>query len=155
MQFGAEWGAPVLVALLALLWLGGRRLWFAMRAEGDLDASVRGLVLAGLAASLAGALTQSLVDGIFVVPVSEFMFFALAGWAAGLCQIEHPHASAPRTDLGTRLRPIAVLVVLGAVVWLSVFAAHFMPQLKARADATFASTQMLLPRFWVDGRLVW
>ncbi|KPA88365.1 lipid A core-O-antigen ligase-like enyme [Pseudomonas asplenii] len=83
LQWACEWGIP---STLLVMWLVGRGLWATfrlVRERADSNDPVD-LLRVCLFASLIGALTQSMVDGVIVMPYSQLWLSLVVGWLMGI-----------------------------------------------------------------------
>jgi O-antigen ligase len=152
LQIAAEWGIPMLVALLWLFaWLI-RRLAVAVR--GCADPRERncgiGLVLAGVAIAVDG-----LFSGNFVMPVSQVWIAFAVGWALAWLgaqeRVEAP-CPAPMSPFWNASRLVAVALLMSQL-WL---VASIWPEAR-NLDAVIQQTTdrfpaaAMNPRFWSHG----
>lgn len=170
LQGAAEWGLPA--ALLLLAWLG-RAYWQLLRRcvraavpQGDASAALR----MGLLASLTGAATQSLVDGVLVMPTTLVWLCVLAGWAWALCEppaLSAAQSTATRAPLGPpaqgpmhpgtwRARLWLALPFLLASLYLVWSVAQQLPYLHWPEHSGWSPIGLGLspfPRFWSHGMI--
>ncbi|WP_052369165.1 O-antigen ligase family protein [Serpentinimonas barnesii] len=135
LQGAAEWGLPA--ALLLLAWLG-RAYWQLLRrchrAALPLPGDTHPALRMALLASLTGAATQSLVDGVLVMPTTLVWLCVLAGWAWALCERAAP--------------PAAGKLARTAVAGAAIFARQPLPSLERGATtalSALARAQRLAP----------
>ncbi|MFZ4964987.1 O-antigen ligase family protein [Pseudomonas sp. Mn2068] len=83
LQWASEWGVP---STLLMMWLVGRGLWatFRLIRERADSSDPVDLLRVCLFASLIGALTQSMVDGVIVMPYSQLCLSLVVGWLMGI-----------------------------------------------------------------------
>ncbi|NWB25352.1 O-antigen ligase family protein [Pseudomonas gingeri] len=83
LQWASEWGVP---STLLVMWLVGRGLWatFRLIRERATSNDPVDLLRVCLFASLIGALTQSMVDGVIVMPYSQLWLSLVVGWLMGI-----------------------------------------------------------------------
>ncbi|RBH57197.1 O-antigen ligase domain-containing protein [Pseudomonas sp. MWU13-2860] len=83
LQWASEWGIP---STLLVMWLVGRGLWatFRLIRERSTSDDPTDLLRLCLFASLIGALTQSMVDGVIVMPYSQLWLSLVVGWLMAL-----------------------------------------------------------------------
>jgi putative inorganic carbon (hco3(-)) transporter len=160
LQLAAEWG------VLAALLIGGTAAWGLVslsnriRSEPAFDAD-RAALLTALLASIVAAALLSLFDGVIVMPVSQVALALVAGWATGV------HTTRPSQSEGqaTEKRPPRVsatfpaaavsLAASCALVWTaSPYLVQPRAELNERIDQATESQEVLLPRFWTDGRMI-
>src|SRR5690606_26556658 len=101
------------------------------------------------AGSMAASLTQSMVDGVLVMPYTELWLALLAGWLLGL----HPRAvGAEILEPAPVWRWSWALALVASAAMLLFIAARDVPRLQAR-ETLYAETfgGHLKPRFWLQG----
>jgi O-antigen ligase len=149
LQWLAEWGVPAGVLLTGVWAAGGISLAVQVRRfAGQGDDRARSFRVAVLAA-LAGASAQAMVDGVFVMPVSQMLLALLAGWAIGMM----PGMAAARI-LGRGTSIFLVLAALFAAAAVVYGVAPEIGHLAERQQAYLAGRgpdATLLPRFWTLG----
>jgi len=146
LQWASEWGVPsaILVSLLVI-----RGMWGAfvqVRAK-RLSADQVDLLRVCLFASLIGALTQSMVDGVIVMPYSQLWLSIVVGWLMGIH--EWP---VTRQPFGLWRRQLWVTVMVLAIGFLGYVAIRDFPNLEARKEQfgrDFGGNYQ--PRFWQQG----
>lgn len=146
LQWASEWGVPsaILVSLLVI-----RGMWGAfvqVRAK-RLAADQVDLLRVCLFASLIGALTQSMVDGVIVMPYSQLWLSIVVGWLMGIH--EWP---VTRQPFGLWRRQLWVTVMVLAIGFLGYVAIRDFPNLEARKEQfgrDFGGNYQ--PRFWQQG----
>ena len=152
LQGAAEWGLPA--ALLLIAWLG-RAYWQLLRRchraalplAGDSNPALRMALLA----SLTGAATQSLVDGVLVMPTTLVWLCLLAGWAWALCE-----RNAPLQPATWRARLWLALPFLLASLYLVWSVAQQLPYLHWPEHSGWNPIGLGLspfPRFWSHGMI--
>lgn len=164
LQWGAEWGLPSLgvvmliagYAILKLLAILGVNCE-ASNSENYLRGCLAGSILAGL--------IQSMVDGVFVMPIPQTWFALLLGWLIALCVApgEHPAALSSKPDVVSTVQrpPLANIFIT-----LSVIVASFTVSYKVYVDKDTleqrhesylkeTGSDSYHPRFWSDGHIVW
>ncbi len=147
LQIAAEWGAPAaFVAMVGIaLAVAGRtvelrRLLRESRTGSEVQMDAILLI------AIAAALTQGLVDGVFVVPYTETLLATLIGFAWGRAGLEHAGRPIPyggRLILGLGLSCVAIM--LAVITWTQ--AVH----LDERILEQESRAAVLLPRFWSAG----
>lgn len=149
LQWASEWGIPSALIVTWLVWLGARAVFRVMRERETSNAEVD-ILRVCLAGSMAASLTQSMVDGVLVMPYTETWLALLAGWLFAL----HP-----RETSANDAKPLPALwrwgwaLALGLAAGYLVFiAARDIPHLHERKEAyAEAFGGHLKPRFWVQG----
>ncbi|NWD75661.1 O-antigen ligase family protein [Pseudomonas gingeri] len=83
LQWASEWGVPSALLVMVLV---GRGLWatLCLIRERSISEDPTDLLRLCLFASLIGALTQSMVDGVIVMPYSQFWLSLVVGWLMAL-----------------------------------------------------------------------
>lgn len=139
LQLAAEWGFPAALAAMVMVGYGLWAFVRPLRQEGD-------VLRLALAVSLLGALVQSMVDGMIVIPYTQTWLALITGLALGV----HWHGRvcpppAPPWVWGVRGM---TLLALAALLY-GVF-----PEILNRADATavyLETHDSLAPRYWAQG----
>ncbi|MGY4636946.1 O-antigen ligase family protein [Pseudomonas sp. TE24901] len=146
LQWASEWGVPSALCVAALAWRAGWATCRVMRLRASSSAPGDLLRLC-LFAALVGALVQSMVDGVIVMPNSQVWLALVVGWLMAL------HAW--RTPLGTALPwvgdawKMATLLAVGLLLFI---AARDLPHtIEDQADYLRAGHDHLQPRFWAQG----
>jgi putative inorganic carbon (HCO3(-)) transporter len=149
LQLAAEWGIPAMLLLVGFAVYGLIRFSAAIHRQSfSLDRPP--MLQIALFAALVAASTQSLVDGVIVMPYTQTVLMLIAGWALGV------HLSATAT-LHTRQLPTATMVMLTVTATLLLSTMVYVtlpqiPELKKREDAYISQHGgHLLPRFWRQG----
>ncbi|WP_024684412.1 O-antigen ligase family protein [Pseudomonas syringae] len=146
LQWACEWGLPstLCVAGLALYGLSATAVLLRKRAQslGPVD-----LMRICLFASLIGALTQSMVDGVIVMPYSQLWLAIIVGWLLAL----HEWQTLPRPASVALSRAWLVCLTLATGMILYTLVRDF-PDMDARKQQfgeDFGGRY--LPRFWMQG----
>jgi len=153
LQWAAELGVPSALLVTWLVLCGGRTLMPVLRAraKSTQEPDVLRLCLTG---AIVGALTQSMVDGVLVMPYSQLWVALLGGWLIGLQPQAAPSNSAASATRAASRRLLSLwLAAVGAsVVMLSIVVVRDYPHLAEREEA-FATTfgGHFQPRFWAQG----
>jgi putative inorganic carbon (HCO3(-)) transporter len=147
LQLGAEWGLPATLALVAPLIYAMFALLSRIR-EGQNDSNIPLLVCLG--ASLLAAITQSMVDGVIVMPYSQILLVFISGWALGLYYRGQDACARSSTSKTTqRVSYLLPVLALGLLLF-GVF-----PEILSRAEVTqkliSEGVTLVQPRFWVQG----
>ena len=146
LQWASEWGVP---SALCVAWLVVRGLFATLRLirERADSQSPADLLRLCLFASLIGALTQSMIDGVIVMPYSQLWLALVVGWLMGL----HVWKNAP-TPMGSALRWGWRLIGVTAVVWLAWVVIRDVPHLQERNEQYARDFGgHFQPRFWAQG----
>lgn len=141
LQLAAEWGLPatlLLCAAVVFLW----RTWSAEKPEGISEERRDVLLLAVLVALIYG-----LLDGNYVMPISQTAVALTFGAFVGSCAIRRPE---PATLKGAV--PL-VGVLLYSAITLTVMTAVTVPCQSAAVEQSIRKLGFgsLAPRFWLDG----
>lgn len=146
LQWACEWGAP---STLLVGWLAARGLLATLMLIRKKAASSEpvDLLRICLFASLLGALAQSMVDGVIVMPYSQLWLSIVVGWLMGI----HEWSVTPEPS-GPVLRWGWMATMILAVGFLMYVVARDFPHLDEREQQyghDFGGN--LQPRFWLQG----
>lgn len=83
LQWAAEWGLPSAIAVIVLIAAAAVAVFRKIRSESASESDISMLRI-GVAAALVASLTQSLVDGVLVMPYTQLWLAIIAGWCLGL-----------------------------------------------------------------------
>nr|WP_240997243.1 O-antigen ligase family protein [Pseudomonas viridiflava] len=146
LQWASEWGIPSTLCVMGLALYGLSTIGLLIRKSGLSDAPVDMMRLC-LFASLVGALTQSMVDGVIVMPYSQLWLAIIVGWLLAL----HEWAEAPRPVNTLVYRAWLACLIAAASLLLFVVVRDF-PDLDMKQQQ-FAQDfgGRFLPRFWMQG----
>lgn len=153
LQWAAEMGVPSALLVTWLVLCGGRTLIpvLRVRAKSMQEPDMLRLCLTG---AIVSALTQSMVDGVLVMPYSQLWVALLGGWLFGLQpQAASSNSVASATRAASRRSLLLWLAAVGAsVVMLLLVVVRDYPHLAEREQA-FATTfgGHFQPRFWAQG----
>ncbi len=147
LQWASEWGVPSALVITWLVWKGARAVFRVMRerAASGAETDVLRVCLAG---SIAASLTQSMVDGVLVMPYTETWLAVLAGWLFAL----HPGNTSTSTTVPAAWRWGWAIALIAAAGLLVSIVARDLPRLDVREEAyaeTFGGP--FKPRFWRQG----
>lgn len=146
LQWACEWGVPSALCVIVLAWRAGWATFGVLR-ERALTTERADLLRLCLFAGLVGALVQSMVDGVIVMPNSQVWLALVVGWLMAL----HVWRVPPTATLplaGLVWKALSVLAV-GLLVFVAV---RDLPHLKqAQQDYLRAEGRHLQPRFWAQG----
>jgi putative inorganic carbon (HCO3(-)) transporter len=155
LHIAAEWGLPAMLALLVLTAFGIRRFVVFLRAQRG-DASFSHVLALSLFAALMAAATQSLVDGVIVMPYSQVTLMVLLGWSISILQGIPVSGSDVQMDedgkmawqvMAMLIASTTSLIVLLVLAWPDV--PHLQQQIQRYAEAH--QTDYFFPRFWQQG----
>lgn len=152
LQIAAEWGVPALLLILGILSWGLFRFAQRLHQQGaqETQISESSMLQTALFAAMLAAATQSLVDGVIVMPYTQTVLMLLAGWSLGLYYKSGRNAEAIKPNRG---RTIGML--LAAIMLLGVIAYTMFPtvlHLGERERAFYVQPGgVYLPRFWRQG----
>jgi putative inorganic carbon (hco3(-)) transporter len=153
LQIAAEWGIPMLLALLALAGVGLAKLRAAIKRADGQAARAEG---AGLLVACIAILADGAVSGNFVMPVAQMWIALVAAWAIAWTRRQGdastpPLPRSPGVSLPRWAWPSLVLasqVWLVAAVWDEIRdpAAHL-----KHVHRDLVQNAKSNPRFWSDG----
>lgn len=158
LQIAAEWGVPAMLMLLALVAIGFWRFVKMLCATKD-EISFGNVLRFALFAALVAAATQSLVDGVIVMPYSQVMLMVIAGWSMGI--YDESYASSkkgiPIPSLSfvsvcwkaTALIGVAALLFGTVIVLALPDVPHLQERMQRYIDVHHST--YFLPRFWQQG----
>ena len=145
LQLMAEWGIPASLALAMPLAIGLVSLLRMVRKPPDGEANL----LVCLLAALLAATTQSMVDGVIVMPYTQLWLVVIAGWALGT----YYKTVTRKFDL--RPSPQIVWVApLVSIMGLALLLASISPEVmnwQASIQRYVDEGSFLPPRYWVRG----
>jgi O-antigen ligase len=145
LQWGSEWGIPSTLCVAGLTLYGISRVGLLVRKQA-LSLHQDDLMRLCLFASLVGALTQAMVDGVIVMPYSQLWLAIVVGWLLGMRPnpVETP-ASAIASHLCLIVLTVASTLLLFTIV-------RDAPTNVKRQDQFLKDHPgRLLPRFWMQG----
>ncbi|MBD0318689.1 MAG: O-antigen ligase family protein, partial [Gemmatimonadetes bacterium] len=139
LQWGAEWGVPAALLLLAVLVWG---MWSWLRAGRRAEDGGPGGLLPALTAALVAAAVHSCVDGMLVMPLPQTVGAVVLGLALGV------HLRRAGTPARPAVRYGAPLSLAAAALAAAVLAATFrLPAVEP------GPREQLQPAFWVHGAI--
>ena len=146
LQWASEWGVPSALCVAAVAWRGG---WATVGVLRERVVSTQRVDLLRLClfAALIGALVQSMVDGVIVMPNSQVWLALVVGWLMALHVWRTPSPAALPLAWGG-WKALSVL----AVGLLILIAARDIPHIN-QAQQQYLDTHdnLLQPRFWAQG----
>ncbi|MCF5029817.1 pilus assembly protein [Pseudomonas syringae] len=146
LQWACEWGIPstLCVAGLALYGLSTTAVLVRKRAQSLEPVDMMRLCLF---ASLIGALTQSMVDGVIVMPYSQLWLAIIIGWLLAL----HEWQTAPRpaSIALSRAWLLCLTLATGMMLYTIVRDLPDMDTRRQQFSEDFGGRY--LPRFWMQG----
>lgn len=146
LQWASEWGVPSALCVAVLAWRAGWATFCVLR-ERALRVERADLLRLCLFAALVGALVQSMVDGVIVMPNSQVWLALVVGWLMAL----HVWRTRPTNELPLAWGAWKMLSVL-AVGLLIFIAARDVPHIKqAQQQYLDGHDTLLQPRFWAQG----
>ncbi len=146
LQWMSEWGVPSAVCVAVLAWRGGWATVCVIHAR--MQSTERAdLLRLCLFAALIGALVQSMVDGVIVMPNSQVWLALVVGWLLALHVWRAP-ASAVRS-MPWALWKTSTILAVGLLIFIAV---RDLPRVK-QAQQQYLDPQhnFLQPRFWAQG----
>src|SRR5690606_24110120 len=143
LQLAAEWGLPASFLGIACAGIALRRFAIFQRA-----ACTRSPLSVALLCALLGAATQSLVDGVIVMPYTQIFLMVVAGWALGMYW-DQVGSDPGRRKISPKFYGIAFAGCIGLLAWKVGTDA---PRLVERQHAYVVDHGTYLhPRFWQQG----
>ena len=146
LQWACEWGIP---STLLVMWLVSKGLWATFRLIRANHRSTEpvDLLRVCLFASLIGALTQSMVDGVIVMPYSQLWLAIVVGWLMGI----HDFSTEPPAARAIAQKGWVAILTL-AVVYLGYIVFRDAPNLDQREQVYIQEHGgRFKPRFWMQG----
>ena len=144
LQIASEWGLPALALLAFAL------VWSVVRARDSMGLSSDFSIAALLAAAV--ALVYGLVDGIFVMPVSQTASALVLGFWLG-STMPTVHDTPPRRWINSvfigAVTTVAIASVCGYALWSYGDQARSISAFRAKHPDAW-----LTPRFWDQGQLL-
>jgi len=149
LQWASEWGTPSALCLGWLLWRAAQGSVHSLRTAADSSAPVDMLRVC-LAGSIVAALTQSMVDGVMVMPNTQLWLSLLGGWLLAL----HLPMSTGNQNQPPRLKIAWLCLTLAAAGLLLAVMVRDLPHLKEQRQLYKARyDKHLMPRFWQQGMI--
>lgn len=155
LMLGAEWGVPVMLAALTLLWRGIMPRLGALRAmlenkDGRLDFAMAAWL------AFAALLLHSLVANVWVVPTSQLsmLLSAVLFYVSVPMPLNATASACARTPSAAMFGWVTLSV--GSALWMAIVIASELPQLPARNQQYVdcpRPTLFFSPRFWQQGWL--
>ena len=148
LQWAAEWGLPSAALLISGIALGFRSLFRQIRSKSGDDKNH--LLRIALFLSLIAASTQSLVDGVIVMPYSQTWLAIIVGWTIGL----HLDNAAPWAARGAApAKTWILLLTLVLCIGIVFYGTHdHIGHLSERQDFfTLKHGGIIMPRYWEQG----
>ncbi|WP_407074637.1 O-antigen ligase family protein [Pseudomonas sp. RTB3] len=146
LQWASEWGVPSTLCVGFLVLRGLVATFISLRKSASSVESVDVIRLC-LFASLVGALTQSMVDGVIVMPYSQLWLAIIVGWLLAL----HKWDVRP-SPMGAEAYKAWMSISVLAVALLMYIAIRDLPHMSERSQhyaEEFGS--YFHPRFWTQG----
>jgi O-antigen ligase len=148
LQWASEWGVPSTLCVAAMAWRGSRATIGVLR-ERISSTQCADVMRLCLFAALVGALAQSMVDGVIVMPISQLWLALVVGWLMALHAWRVPVVSGLPL-LATTWKAASVLAV-GLLIFVAV---RDVPYIKQAQQRFIGDTHKhLQPRFWAQGRI--
>lgn len=146
LQWASEWGVPSALCVAVLAWRGGWATMGVLRARA-LSTARADLLRSCLFAALVGALVQSMVDGVIVMPNSQVWLALVVGWLMALHMWRTP-VTAVQPLAWHAWKALSVLAV-GLLVFIAVRDVPHFEHAQQQYLHTYHTH--LQPRFWVQG----
>lgn len=154
LQWAAEWGLPSALAVVGLIAAAAIAVFRKIRLESASESDVS-MLRVGLAAALVASLTQSLVDGVLVMPYTQLWLAIVAGWCLGL---HRGKEASPSTAVLASRQSRWLLWLALVLLWASLGVLGH----RVKSDLPHLNTRMvqfvfsgisghLQPRFWSQG----
>ena len=146
LQWASEWGVPSALCVAVLAGWGGWATVGLIR-ERAMVATRADLLRLCLFAALVGALTQSMVDGVIVMPNSQVWLALVVGWLMALHVRRAPEP--PALPLAAGAWRMTSVLAVGLLVYVVI---RDVPHLEhARQVYLDGRGDHLQPRFWAQG----
>jgi putative inorganic carbon (hco3(-)) transporter len=150
LQYAAEWGLPAMAVLLTSLYFWVRKSFLAVR----LDRTAPVMSLAWFTALT--AVLYGLLDGVWVMPVSQSLAAIFIGITLGLLdgQSGEPTEKSGNSVLKRRVQPhLTAVIGLLAALYLTEYTMQTFAQQREseRVFKAVNSSTPFLPRFWQQG----
>jgi len=149
LQWAAEWGSISLIILLCIIGYALHEMFKQIRQRGE-DGKGEELYVC-VSASILAALILGMVDGIFVMPVSQIWFSVLLGWLFA------EHARYSRTNHSvpiSKSMALSFLVLFGApIIFLLLVLIRDGSNHGDRQQMQHSMSEPIQPRFWLRGRI--
>ena len=153
LQLLVEYGWPFFILLVSLIIWGFVSWCKGVLNRIDTHTKTRDIALT---AALVSAFLHSLVSGIIVMPLSQFMLILVVGWVMGI------HYSDSRKMLINHYPIKSILLTLGMLVVSIIFVASIQPEVQLILQGPYGGIiefkydpTMFHPRFWHQGVLPW
>jgi putative inorganic carbon (hco3(-)) transporter len=146
LQWASEWGVPSALMVMGLTGWGLYSTLILIRSKGSSPEPVD-LLRVCLFASLVGALVQSMVDGVIVMPYSQLWLCVVVGWMLAI----HEWTKTPAPMSPAMARAWQSLMLCAVLVLMYVVIRDF-PHLEEREQRygeDFGGH--FQPRFWMQG----
>ncbi len=152
LQWAAEWGIPSVAVLLGVVgysfFAWNRRCKRAMYAG---DQHEHDLLMVAMTAALTTAAAYSLVDGVIVMPLSQFLLVAVAGWVIATYRGQSNSTRPKRANTWSSVCLLVVVVAAWGSVWYGVFPAVTTLEERQASHVERTEAKLLHPRFWQQG----
>jgi O-antigen ligase len=149
LQWLAEWGIPAAVLLTGVCATGGIAYLQHVRSSEIAVENRTSMIRVALLAALAGAGAQSMVDGVFVMPVSQITLALLCGWAMALALEAKEAGNLPVFERGL-FGILTLVAVIGVACGVAPEIGHIGDRERAYLSTKPPGT-WLMPRFWAQG----
>jgi hypothetical protein len=149
LQWAAEWGVPSMLLVVSVVLYAGISYLRQLRAALPVADTQAYTLRLALFAALVAAGTQSLVDGVIVMPYSQTLLAVVCGWALGIYQ-ECRKTPSP-ANVGARWPGVAATAVAVALLVWSAYPEVLDVAERQKQFVKDHPGQLLLPRFWAQG----
>lgn len=148
LQWASEWGIPSALCVAGLALYGGVVTGLLLLKQAHSLEPVDLLRLC-LFASLVGALTQAMVDGVIVMPYSQLWLAIIVGWLLALHEWQVTPAS--RNLILDRLWMACLVLAAGLIFYTIIRDFPYLETLQQQSGQSFGGPS--LPRFWLRGSI--
>ena len=161
LQFAAEWGL-IAATLLVIIVTWALVAWVrqSMHVVCTEDGGQRSQVHVALTACLIAALAHTMVSGLVVAPMSQFLLVLVVGWALGLYVVtareKHPEADPPRSRAsGPLCATLLASIVLSSLFLIGSTVSEASDVMERQQQFKEQTTDRKLhPRFWQQGFII-
>ena len=154
LQLASEWGVIATTAFVLPVMYGVKRLITHLH-QRSTDSTEKKLLIC-IAVSLLAAITQSMVDGILVIPYTQIWLIFIAGWALGI-YFRNPAASPMQVH--SRFGEVGIVFVglVAAILLVKGVSPEVFDRVSITrryvVDGIRTGKIMILPRYWGAGEI--
>ncbi|RMQ43726.1 Pilin glycosylation enzyme [Pseudomonas cichorii] len=146
LQWASEWGVPSTLCVAGMAGYGLVVTGLLLRKKAHSQEPVD-LMRLCLFASLVGALTQAMVDGVIVMPYSQLWLAIIVGWLLALHERQIPAVSS--NCVLDRMWLACLLLAAGLILYTILRDFPHLEDLRQQSGQSFGGP--FLPRFWLQG----